>query len=148
MDHNDLGRMDAVALAEQIRTKRVSPVEVTEAVLVRVMERLQPYLHGFCTPTPDRARRRSEADRTRTLMAGPFTGPLAGVPVSYKDLILTKGIRTTSGSLAYKDFVPDEDDVVVERLHAAGTVMLGKTNAPGVRQACRLQQRRLGIRAG
>lgn len=128
MDHNELCRMDAVALAEQIRTNGVSPVEVTEAVLAR-MERLQPYLHGFCTPTPDRAR--AEAKQIETdIMAGRLTGPLAGVPVSYKDLILTKGIRTTSGSLAYKDFVPDEDDVVVERLHAAGTVMLGKTNAP------------------
>jgi aspartyl-tRNA(Asn)/glutamyl-tRNA(Gln) amidotransferase subunit A len=101
MDHNELCRMDAVALAEQIRTKRVSPVEVTEAVLVR-MERLQPLLHGFCTPTPDRAR--AEAKQIETdIMAGRLTGPLAGVPVSYKDLILTKGVRTTSGSLAYKD---------------------------------------------
>jgi aspartyl-tRNA(Asn)/glutamyl-tRNA(Gln) amidotransferase subunit A len=128
MDHNELCRMGAVALAEQIRKKRVSPVEVTEAVLAR-MERLQPYLHGFCTPTPERAR--AEAKQIETdIMAGRAIGPLAGIPVSYKDLILTKGVRTTSGSLVYKDFIPDEDDVVVERLRAAGAAMLGKTNAP------------------
>lgn len=120
--------MDAVALAEQIRTKRISAVEVTEAVLAR-MERLQPYLHAFCTPTPERAR--AEAKRIEAeIVAGRGMGPLAGIPISHKDLILTKGVRTTSGSLAYKDFVPDEDDLVVERLRDAGAVTLGKTNAP------------------
>jgi aspartyl-tRNA(Asn)/glutamyl-tRNA(Gln) amidotransferase subunit A len=128
MDHNELCRMDAVALAEQIRTKRVWPVEVTEAVLAR-MERLQPYLHGFCTPTPERARAQAKQIET-DIMAGRATGPLAGIPASYKDLIPTKGVRTTSGSLVYKDFIPEEDDLVVERLRAAGAVMLGKTNAP------------------
>src|SRR5262249_61629071 len=54
----------------------------------------------------------------------------AGVPVSIKDLVLTKDILTTSGSILYKDFVPDEDDIVVERLKAAGAVIIGKTNVP------------------
>src|SRR5947208_9642591 len=127
-NHNEICRMDAVKLAEQIRTKRLSPVEVIDAVLGR-MEKLEPVIHAFCTPTPDLARqtaRRLEAD----IMAGRSVGPLAGVPVGIKDLVLTKGIRTTSGSILYKDFVPDEDDVVVERLKAAGAVILGKTNVP------------------
>jgi len=127
-DQNEICQIDAVTLAEQIRSKRISPIEVTEAVLAR-MEHLQPYIHAFCTPAPERARadaKRIEAD----IMAGRTPGPLAGVPVSFKDLILTKGVRTTSGSLAYKDFVPEEDDIVVERLCAGSAVMIGKTNAP------------------
>ncbi|HZO80582.1 MAG TPA: amidase family protein [Candidatus Binataceae bacterium] len=120
--------MDAVTLAAHIRAKRLSAVEVVEAVLAR-MERLEPHLHAFCTPTPDLARvqaRRVEAD----IMAGRPVGALAGVPVGHKDLLLTRGVRTASGSYAYRDFVPDEDDLVVERMRAAGAVMLGKTNVP------------------
>ena len=63
-------------------------------------------------------------------MANEEVGPLAGVPWGCKDLICTAGIRTTSGSVAYADFVPDEDDVVVERMRDAGAVILGKTNVP------------------
>jgi aspartyl-tRNA(Asn)/glutamyl-tRNA(Gln) amidotransferase subunit A len=125
---NEICRMDAVALASHIRAKRLSPVEVINAVLDR-MDKLEPILHAFCTPTPDLARetaKRIEAD----IMAGRPVGPLAGVPVGIKDLVLTKGIRTTSGSVIYQDFVPDEDDVVVERLKAADAVILGKTNVP------------------
>ena len=125
---NDICRMDAITLASAIRAKELSPVEVIDAVLAR-MEELEPILHAFCTPTPDMARetaRRLE----RMLMAGNEVGPLAGVPVGIKDLVCTRGIRTASGSIAYKDFVPDEDDVVVERLRNAGAVILGKTNVP------------------
>jgi aspartyl-tRNA(Asn)/glutamyl-tRNA(Gln) amidotransferase subunit A len=125
---NEICRMDAITLAEQIRARLISPFEVTEAVLAR-MERLQPYIHAFCTPAPERARaeaKRIEAD----IIAGRAVGLLVGVPISFKDLILTKGVRTTSGSLAYKDFVPEEDDAVVERLCAGGAIMIGKTNAP------------------
>ena len=63
-------------------------------------------------------------------MAGDEVGPLAGVPVGIKDLVCTKGIRTASGSIVYKDFVPEEDDIVVERLKNAGAIILGKTNVP------------------
>ncbi len=118
--------MDAVTLAAHIRARRLSPVEVVDAVLDR-MDRLEPILHAFCTPTPEAAR----ADARRLegqIMAGRPAGALAGVPVSIKDLLLTRGIPTVSGSVAYRDFVPDEDDIVVERLKAAGAVVLGKTN--------------------
>ncbi len=126
--NNEICRMDAVSLAEHIRAKRLSPVEVIDAVLDR-MDKLEPVLHAFCTPTPDQARvdaKRIEAD----IMAGREVGPLAGVPIGIKDLVMTKGVRTTSGSIVYKDFIPDEDDVVVERLKAADAVILGKTNVP------------------
>jgi Asp-tRNA(Asn)/Glu-tRNA(Gln) amidotransferase A subunit family amidase len=64
----------------------------------------------------------------QAVMANEVLGPLDGVPVSIKDLIATRGIRTVSGSVAYADLVPDEDDVVVERLKSAGAILLGKTN--------------------
>ena len=120
--------MDAVTLAKHIRTKKLSPVEVIDAVLAR-MEKLEPILHAFCTPTPELARKTAKK-LEKDIMAGKPVGPLAGVPVGIKDLVCTKGIKTVSGSWAYADFVPDEDDVVVERLKDAGAVILGKTNVP------------------
>src|SRR2546422_7229482 len=125
---NELCRMDAVTLARQIRKKSVSPREVINAVLAR-MEKLEPILHAFCTPTPDLARK--QADRIeKAIMAGEEVGPLAGVPIGIKDLVCTAGILTVSGSIAYKEFVPEEDDIVVERLKNAGAIILGKTNVP------------------
>jgi aspartyl-tRNA(Asn)/glutamyl-tRNA(Gln) amidotransferase subunit A len=125
---NEICRMDAVSLAREVRAKQLSPVEVVDAVLER-MDRLESVLHAFCTPTPDLAR--DEARRIEgQIMAGQDVGPFAGIPLGVKDLILTKGVRTVAGSSAYRDFVPDEDDVVVERLKKAGAVVLGKTNVP------------------
>jgi aspartyl-tRNA(Asn)/glutamyl-tRNA(Gln) amidotransferase subunit A len=125
---NEICRMDAVSLAANIRSRDVSPVEVIDAVLAR-MDKLEPILHAFCTPTPELARETARKIE-QNITAGKRVGPLAGVPVGIKDLVCTKGIKTVSGSLAYADFVPDEDDVVVERLKNAGAVILGKTNVP------------------
>ncbi len=124
----ELCDLTAVEIAGRVKSRKLSAVEVTEAHLAR-MEALEPKLHAFCTPTPDLARevaRKINSD----IRAGKDVGPLAGVPVGIKDLICTAGIRTVSGSYAYEDFIPDEDDVVVERLKAAGCVILGKTNVP------------------
>src|SRR3974390_1578093 len=121
---NEICRMDAVTLTEKVRTKQLSPTEVTEAVLAR-LEKLNPVLGAFCTPSPEVARAQAKAVEA-DIMAGKQAGPLAGVPVGIKDLVYTKGIKTTSGSIIYKDFVPTEDDVVVERLKAAGAVIIGK----------------------
>ena len=104
---NEICRMDAVTLADKIRNKELSPTEVTEAVLAR-MEKLNPVLGAFCTPSPDVARGQAKAVEA-DIMAGRSVGPLAGVPVGIKDLVYTKGIKTTSGSIIYKDFVPTED---------------------------------------
>ena len=125
---NEICRMDAVTLAEKIRTKQLSPTEVTDAVLAR-MDKVNPVIGAFCTPAPDVARAQAKAVEA-DIMAGKSVGPLAGVPIGIKDLVYTKGIKTTSGSIVYKDYVPTEDDVVVERLKAAGAVILGKTNVP------------------
>ncbi len=125
---DDICSLSAVTMAAEIRAKRLSPVEATQAVLDR-MDRLDGTLHAYCTPTPDLAL--DTARRVESALAnGEDVGPLAGVPIAVKDLICTKGIRTVSGSFAYKDFVPDEDDVVVERVKAADAVILGKTNVP------------------
>ncbi len=125
---NEICTMDAVTLASHIRTKSLSPIEVVDAVLAR-MDVLEPHLHAFCTPTYDLARE-TAMRLEQELMAGAEVGPLAGVPVGIKDLVCTQGLPTVSGSIAYKDFVPEEDDVVVERLKNAGAVILGKTNVP------------------
>ncbi|QNS03174.1 amidase [Streptomyces xanthii] len=126
-DADELCRLTATEIAAHVRTRTLSPVEITEAALTR-METRDKELGAFCTPTPDHAR--AAARRIEDALArGEDVGPLAGVPFGVKDLICTKGIRTTSGSRAYADFVPDEDDIVVERAAAAGAVVLGKTNA-------------------
>src|SRR5512132_331382 len=125
---NEICRMDTVTLAGRVKAKELSPVEVVEAVLGR-LERLDPVLHAFTTVTADQARaeaRQIEQD----IAAGREVGPLAGVPTGVKDLICTQGVRTASGSYAYADFIPDEDDVVVERIKAAGAVVIGKTQVP------------------
>src|SRR5437899_10269472 len=138
-DANEICRMDTVTLAGRVKAKELSPVEVVDAVLGR-LERLDPLLHAFTTVTGEDARaeaRRIEQD----IAAGREVGALAGVPTGVKDLIGTKGVRTASGSYGYADFVPDEDDVVVERIKAAGAIVIGKTQfrssgtaAPGRRR--------------
>ena len=125
---NAICRTDAVTLAGLIRARELSAAEVTEAVLRR-MEALEPHIHAFCTPTPDLARETAAAI-DRRIAAGDPVGPLAGVPIGIKDLVATKGVVTAMGSPAYRDFIPDEDDIAVERLRAADAVMIGKTNVP------------------
>jgi aspartyl-tRNA(Asn)/glutamyl-tRNA(Gln) amidotransferase subunit A len=125
---NEICRMDAVSLARRIRGKELSALAATDAVLRR-MEALEPHVHAFCTPTPDFARNAAKAVDA-AIAKGEAVGPLAGVPIGIKDLVATKGIKTMMGSVLYKDFVPDEDDIVVERLKAAGAIIVGKTNAP------------------
>ncbi len=124
----DICAMDATSLTAAIRGKELSPVEVLDATLER-MDKLEPTLHAFCTPTPELAREQAHAVEKK-IAAGENAGPLAGVPYGCKDLICTAGVKTVSGSAAYADFIPDEDDVVVERMRDAGAVMLGKTNVP------------------
>ena len=124
----DLCALDAVSLAKAIRNRELSAVEATRAAIART-DALEPVLHAFCTPTPDLALTMA-ARVDEAIAAGEAVGPLAGVPIGIKDLICTKGIRTMSGSPAYAEFVPEEDDIVVERAVAAGAVILGKTNVP------------------
>ncbi len=118
----------ASELADNIRSGRVSPVDVVENVLLAV-ERLNPDLNAFCTMTAEYAREMAwEAEAA--VMGGEPLGPLHGVPVSIKDIVLTNGVRTTRGSRRYEWFVPKEDAPVVKRLKDAGAIMIGKTNTP------------------
>jgi aspartyl-tRNA(Asn)/glutamyl-tRNA(Gln) amidotransferase subunit A len=118
--------LDAGALAQAVRDRRWRCAEVTAAALQRI-DTVDAGLHAFCTLAGDAAMAQAEALDAR-LAAGHDIGALGGVPVAIKDLICTKGLRSTFGSRLYADFVPLEDDVVVERLREAGAVVVGKTN--------------------
>ena len=127
-NNDDLAFTSTTELRALIASGQVSPVEVTELYLSRI-DRLDSRFNSYLTVTADHAidsARRAEAAVAR----GDALGPLHGVPISIKDLELTRGIRTTGGSLAFRDRVPDEDSIVVERVRAAGAVILGKTNTP------------------
>jgi aspartyl-tRNA(Asn)/glutamyl-tRNA(Gln) amidotransferase subunit A len=111
-----------------IRRREISPVEVMRATLDRI-ERAQPILDAFITIAGDQAMTAAE-EAERALMSGGALGPLHGVPFSVKDLVPTKAIRTTFGSLIFKDHVPDRDAVAVARLKQAGAIVVGKTTTP------------------
>jgi aspartyl-tRNA(Asn)/glutamyl-tRNA(Gln) amidotransferase subunit A len=125
-DTTPLWALDAGAIAAGVAARALCPIAVTEAHLAR-MEALDGTLHAFCTPDPEGARAAARALAGR-LAHGEAAGPLAGVPVAVKDLVATRGLRTTYGSRLYADAVPEHDDVVVERLRAADAIILGKTN--------------------
>jgi aspartyl-tRNA(Asn)/glutamyl-tRNA(Gln) amidotransferase subunit A len=113
-------------LAGAFREKRLSPVEVVE-VLLRRVEAEDEVLNSFITVTGERAL--EEAARAEAeILAGRYRGPLHGVPVGLKDLIYTRGVRTTMASAFFEDFVPDHDAVVAAKLEEAGAVLVGKTN--------------------
>jgi len=112
-------------LARLLRARKLSATEVMRAFIAQI-ERVNPQVNAIVTFLPEQALKEARAlDRKK----GP-RGPLAGLPIAYKDLVPTKGIRTTLGSLVYKDSVPKEDALLVERLKAAGAITLGKTNTP------------------
>jgi amidase len=118
----DLADLDCVALAELVRTKRASPLELCDAAIARI-ERKNPALNAVITPMFERAR--AEAKKP----AG--DGPFAGVPYLLKDLMAScAGVPLTSGSRLLADFVPSHDSVLVTRLRRAGFIFLGKTNVP------------------
>ena len=115
-------------LAALIADKQVSPVEITQLYCDRI-ERLDSQLNSYLTLTPDLAMESAWAAE-EAVMRGDELAPLHGVPISIKDLVMTKGVRTTSGSLAYKDHIPAADSAVAERVKASGAILLGKTNTP------------------
>lgn len=111
-----------------IADKQISPVELTAMYLERI-ERLDPQLNAYLTVARDEAMATAQ-EAENAVMRGDATGALHGVPISIKDLEMTKGMRSTSGSLPFKDRIPEADSIVVERVKAAGAIILGKTNTP------------------
>ena len=125
---NELAFASATEHRRLIAAREVSIVELTELFYQRI-ERLDPQLNAYLTLCEDEALQQAQQAQDTVQQGGPV-GPLHGIPISIKDLELTKGIRSTMGSAVFKDRVPDIDSVVVERVRQAGAIILGKTNTP------------------
>jgi amidase len=120
--------MSAVEIARLIRTKKLSAREALAAHLKQI-ELVNPKVNAIVTLAPEMAA--ADAAKADEMQARKQTlGPLHGLPVAHKDLMETRGIRTTFGSPLYKDYIPTEDDLVVERMRRAGAITIGKTNTP------------------
>jgi amidase len=122
--HPELCTKTLSEVAGLIRTREVSPVEITRAMLERI-EALDRHLHSYLTVSSDLAlqqARRAEQE----ISEGKYRGPLHGVPVAVKDLVYTKDVRTTCASKILANWIPDYDATVIERLYDAGAVLLGK----------------------
>ncbi len=132
MNDTDLAFASIEEIGKLFRKCKLSPVELTKLMLARI-EQLNPKLNAYITVTAELAlaqakKAESELFAPRGRKGNRDRGPLHGIPISLKDNIYTKGIRTTAGSKILKDFIPKEDAVVVAQLKEAGAVILGKTN--------------------
>jgi amidase len=126
--NSDLCFTTAVDLAHRIRTRSLSARELMQATLVRIAD-VDPKLNAIVTLVPERALAwAAEADERQA--RGAPLGPLHGLPIAHKDLVMTAGIRSTAGSKLLVEFVPQQDDLIVTRLRAAGAITVGKTNTP------------------
>lgn len=123
---SQLATQTAHELAGLIRRKEASPVQIVEACLERI-ERLNPSLNAFISVTGNRALAQAR-EAEREISGGHYRGPLHGIPYAPKDILATQGIRTTNGSKATADWIPDVDATVIARLNEAGAILLGKLN--------------------
>jgi len=128
VDTTDLCFTPGVGLAELIRRRALSPVEITRTVLERI-ERINPHLGAYVAVHAERALGEARAAE-RAVMTGAPLGPLHGVPISIKDNLWTAGERVSYGSRLLSDFVAQEDAPSVGRLRAAGAIFVGRTNLP------------------
>ena len=126
--------LSATELRARIVSKQVSPVEIARAVLSRA-EHLQPKLNCFVTLCGDEAMSQAQAAERR-IMSGEPLGLLHGIPFTVKDIVNTKGVRTTFGAIPYRDNVPDHDAVAIARLRAQGAILIGKTTTPEFGSKC------------
>ncbi|MDT5065963.1 MAG: aspartyl-tRNA(Asn)/glutamyl-tRNA(Gln) amidotransferase subunit [Mycobacterium sp.] len=122
----ELYELSLTEVSEKIRTKEVSPVEVTQSALAR-LEEVEPTLTAFVTTTPEVALAQAKIAE-KEIADGKYRGPLHGVPLAVKDLYDTSGIRTTASSEQRSDHVPVADSVSVAKLYEAGMVLIGKTH--------------------
>ena len=123
----ELAFTSAWEMRNLIKKKKVSPVEITKIYFERI-NRLDPQLNSYLTLNEKEALE-SASKAEKAVLSGEPLGKLHGIPIGIKDLEMTAGIRTTQGSLIYKDNIPTADSIVVERLRNAGAIILGKTNA-------------------
>ena len=120
--------LTATELGQKIRSGEISAVETMEAHLAQI-EKVNPQVNAIVTLVPELALEQARKADEKLAQGGKL-GPLHGLPVAHKDLVPTKGIRTTFGSPIFQDFVPEEDALLVERIRNAGGISLGKTNTP------------------
>ena len=126
MEGIELCYASAGTLSRLVQSKEVSPVDIIDAHLARI-DATEPMLNSFITLLPEEARaaaRRAEQE----IQSGNYKGPLHGIPVALKDLFNTGGVRTTSGSRIFDNFIPERDCTVAARFHQAGAILLGKLN--------------------
>ncbi len=129
-------------LVGMIKAKAISPVDLTRHYLARI-DRINPQINGYITVDHEGALAQARVAE-QAVMRGEDLGPLHGIPISIKDLALTKGLRSTDGSLIFKDRIPDHDDIFVARLRKAGVVVLGKNNTPEFGKFARSMNRVIG----
>ena len=125
---DELAFAPAWKVRDMVASKEVSPRELVDTFLDRI-ETLDPRLHSYLTVSADLARE-TATKAEEAVTRGDQLGPLHGIPISIKDLEFSKGIRSTMGCYVFRDHVPDEDSVVVERVRQAGAIIMGKTNTP------------------
>src|SRR5262245_31181247 len=126
MTADEIGFISLATIAQRIARGEISAIAVTEAMLTRIAA-CDRVLNSYITVMADSAREaalRADAE----VRSGRPLGPLHGVPIALKDLLATKGVRTTFACAAFADFVPDDDATVVKRLTAAGAIIIGKLN--------------------
>ena len=128
MNSKELAFKPASELRDLLLNKEVSPIEITRIYLDRI-DALDQHLNSFITTTPEKAMEDAQAAE-KAIMDKEILGPLHGIPISIKDLESTRGIKTTMGSLIFKEKVPEFDSIVVERIRKSGAIILGKTNTP------------------
>jgi Asp-tRNA(Asn)/Glu-tRNA(Gln) amidotransferase A subunit family amidase len=125
---SEIAWMSAAELAGAVRQRRLSPVEIADALLAR-LEAVNPGINAYVHVDADRVRRRAR-DLEAAVMGGAALGPLHGVPYSVKDLTAVAGVPLTLGLVPFRDRIAPASAVVVERLERAGGCLLGKTNTP------------------
>ena len=126
MQTEDLVFKSGVELADLVRSREVSPVEVVTAFLDRA-ERLNPQVNAFITLTREHALRRAR-EAEREIQGGSYRGPLHGIPYAPKDILATRNILTTNGSKVTANWVPDYESTITDRLNRAGAILIGKLN--------------------
>jgi aspartyl-tRNA(Asn)/glutamyl-tRNA(Gln) amidotransferase subunit A len=136
-------QLDATALSALLDARETTPLKLLEQTLAR-LDAFEPVLNAFTHVDREGALAAATASAARQT-AGTRLGPLDGIPVSVKDNIFVAGLPARWGSLLFKDFVPDRDDICVERLRAAGAVIVGKTTTPELAMMGRTESRLSGV---